>query len=53
MVRGATEPGLQRQPMRLEGARDLQARSEEAGKAVPSARSKAPLPKRPASEGKE
>ena len=53
MVRGATEPGLQRQPMRLEGARDLQARSKEAGKAVPSARSKAPLPKRPASEGKE
>ena len=25
MVRGRTEPGLQRQPMRLEGARDLQA----------------------------
>ena len=36
MVRGTTKLGLQRQPMRPEGVSDLQPRSEEAGKAVPS-----------------
>ena len=45
MVGGTTEPGLQRQPMRPEGVGDLQPRSEEAGKAVPSVTVEGPAAK--------
>ena len=51
MIRGATEPGLQRQPMGPEGVSDLQPRSKEAGEAVASVTVKGPAAKEASKRG--